>query len=284
MFSEEVDSVKLNQYLHEIQKKVQYAYEFDGVRYVRTDQEFELVGDSIQELMYEFFQCKGSYDYSIDIKHVGDVCSSDGKVRIINWNFQYSDKTYTYFGFVMHKVRNGDVEVYRLTDSKVEVRNFEDKVFAADNWYGALYYFIMPAFDGKKKRYILFGWDGNDQFSTKKIIDVLSFKRSGEPEFGDNIFVKNNRKNKRLVFEYSSKVNMLLRYDEEEELIVFDHLTPIKNSFKGNYQFYGPDGTYDAFKMQNSYWVFQDDVILKNKDLQKKSSTEPSGSDQFYKK
>ena len=68
----------------------------------------------------------------------------------------------------------------------------------------------------------------------------------------------------RIVFEYSSEVAMTLRYDENLGKIVFDHLAPLHPIYHEVYQFYGPDGSYDAFEFREGIWVKQEDVDARN--------------------
>ena len=53
-------------------------------------------------------------------------------------------------------------------------------------WIGALYYSLTPFKRGKKDYYLLLGWDGNDERSNRKIMDVLSISKS--LTFGAPIF------------------------------------------------------------------------------------------------
>ena len=41
------------------------------------------------------------------------------------------------------------------------------------DWYGALYYKIIPFENGNKTEYLLLGWDGGTAGSNYKILDVL---------------------------------------------------------------------------------------------------------------
>jgi hypothetical protein len=70
----------------------------------------------------------------------------------------------------------------------------------------------------------------------------------------------------RVVFEYSARVSMSLRYDAAKKRIVFDHLSPAKPSFEGNYEFYGPDFSYDAFAFIDNYWVLEENIDIRNRE------------------
>ena len=50
-------------------------------------------------------------------------------------------------------------------------------------------------------------------------------------------------------------------------MIIMDHLAPEDSRFEGQYQFYGPDFSYDALEFKKGEWVFQRDVFAKNRSL-----------------
>ena len=98
----------------------------------------------------------------------------------------------------------------------------------ADQWYGALYYEIVPAKVKRRNHYLLLGWDGGDLFVNRKVIDVLSFSSSGVPRFGKSVFKFKKDRKKRVVFEFSYMATMRLFYDDDIDMVVFEHMTPIK--------------------------------------------------------
>ena len=60
---------------------------------------------------------------------------------------------------------------------------------------------------------------------------------------------------------------MALNFDAKEKMIVMDHLAPEDSRFEGQYQFYGPDFSYDALKFKKGAWIFERDVFAKNRSL-----------------
>jgi hypothetical protein len=57
---------------------------------------------------------------------------------------------------------------------------------------------------------------------------------------------------------------MLLNYLPKEGTIVFDHLAPPDPAMKASMEMYGPDMSYDGFKLVNGRWKFLEDLQLKN--------------------
>jgi len=68
----------------------------------------------------------------------------------------------------------------------------------------------------------------------------------------------------RILFEYSARVQMSLRWIDSKKMIVFDHLSPTKASLTGNYQYYGPDFSFDALRFENGTWELVEDVDVRN--------------------
>jgi hypothetical protein len=110
--------------------------------------------------------------------------------------------------------------------------------------------------------YTLIGWDGNNKLTTRKFVDVLYFKSNGDPVFGKDVFKFPRKNPKRLMFEYSSEVSMSLKYNESENRIVYSHLSANQEGelLEGQYQFYGPDGSFDALELKKDKWVTVEDV------------------------
>jgi hypothetical protein len=111
---------------------------------------------------------------------------------------------------------------------------------------------------------VLLGWKGNTVKSNKKVIEVLSFKND-RPVFGHTVFDGNGKTRKRVVFEYTRQASMLLNYDEDQHLIVFDHLSPPDKKLTGKYDFYGPDLSYDGYRFTNGRWRYVENLDMKNK-------------------
>ena len=66
-------------------------------------------------------------------------------------------------------------ELIPLIDNSANIRNPEHADLDAKNWYGSLIYDIIYVKNSGRKFYTILSYDLNDQFSRKKIIDVLYF-------------------------------------------------------------------------------------------------------------
>jgi len=192
--------------------------------------------------------------------------SPDKQVRVFTWDVEAEDKTHTFYGFIQaYNRKSKKFEVYELKDKSEGMKDPENAILDNTKWFGAYYYQIAEAKYKKKKQYVLLGWDGNNRMSNKRVIDVLYFDSKGFPKFGDGIFTKENGKIvKRIIFQYTAGVFMSLRYDEEKKVIVFDHLSPSNPNLEGQYEFYGPDFTYDMLEFKDGKWQYVKNVDAKN--------------------
>lgn len=213
----------------------------------------------------------GAFEYRFDsVVTMARLYSPDKKFRLLNWNLRLDDGTYRYFCIIQTPT-----ELIELKDKTTDIKSPETAVLDKEKWYGAHYYQIVQAGKRKKRYYLLLGWKGNDRLTTQKVIEVLSFNKKQEPVFGAKVFDypdKEDRKadlfkkNKtRIIFEHSAEVSMSLRYHPEDDQIVFDHLSPRSSDLKGQYQYYGPDMSYDRFRRKRSRWIYEEDVDIRNK-------------------
>ena len=214
----------------------------------------------------ETFALKASFTHPFSkLKSVGIIDSPDNKLRIVNWNVEQSDQTQLYYGFVLvEDSKKKNVVVTEFIDNSQNLPPRSDEVLEADNWYGALYYKIIPIQKSGKTMYTLLGWDGNNSMSTIKLIDVLYFAGS-KIKLGSPIFKMNGEIHKRVFFEHAKKTIMSLKYEEEYKRIIFDHLSPESPNLEGLRSFYVPDFSYDAFIFQSGKWQLMEDVIGVNK-------------------
>ncbi len=253
-----------------------------------------------------------SFKYPFDsLKNVARLYAPDESFRIINWNLALENGTFEYFGFIQVKAGGGlDYRVYELKDKSSEIESPETMLLTNDRWFGALYYKIIPHKVKDKEYYTLLGWDGNNNISKKKLIDVLSFKSSGKPQFGAAVFKKFKDKEKivRIIFEFSARASMTLRFEKqylhviaqskdkktskekvrEEPMIIFDNLVPLDSRLNANpadligqYQFYVPEtNVLNGFTLKDGKWYFVRDIDARNVKEPKKKKTKAKNQPQ----
>jgi hypothetical protein len=229
------------------------------------------------------------------LKDVSVLDSKDGKLRIVTWNIFKNDGTHLYFGYLFvnneKKVKTGlfrshvekEYAHFKLLDRSMLIKNPETHVGTPDKWYGMLYYSLIDC-DGF---YTLLGYDPNDKLTSRKFIDVLSFKTDGTPIFGKDVFSVERKSPKRLMFEYSSEVSMSLKYDEKRRQIVYSHLASRQpgDLLEGQFQYYGPDGSFDALELGkdrwgNLRWELVEDIDARNERSANDDAAKPDPSKQ----
>ncbi len=211
-------------------------------------------------------------------KDVSLLMAPDKKFRIITWNIIKEDQTHVFFGFIQVKnsktVKKGffkkettpQYDLFPLLDKSATVKTPENYVADPSKWFGMLYVDCIKSDD---EFYTLIAWDGNDKLTQRKFIDVLYFKPDGTPIFGKDVFKFPGKFAKRIMFEYASEVAMSLKYNANRKQIIFSHLAPngLDPTLEGQYQYYGPDGSFDALEMKKGKWVYEPAIdIRKDKD------------------
>lgn len=223
--------------------------------------------DIFKAKLERVLQNEASLTYSFSkLSTVGFIDSPDKIVRVINWNVEQDDLSQRYYGFVIRKDKRR--KKYYVTELKEDQFGISQptEVVTSGNWYGALYYKIIPVKKGSRVIYTLLGWDGNTSLSNIKLVDAMYFTGK-EVKFGTPIFRINKELKNRLFYEHSEKTTMVLRYEEDRKRIMMDHLAPEAPSLKGFRSFYVPDLSYDALKFEKGKWVLHEDVIGVNDEL-----------------
>ena len=218
---------------------------------------------------------QGSFAYPFDsLKKITVLPSPDNSFRIFSWGLPSDDGTYRFFGAIQMATRDGKLKLFPLID---ETASISDANLVTNNkkWYGARYYEIVPVLNaGKTAYYVLLGWKGNNDKTSKKVIEVLSFSQD-QATFGKAVLEasKGGPMKNRIVFEYNKLNSMTLTLDKSTNMIVFDHLAPFSPDMAGNFEFYASDLSFDAYKLINGRLKLVENIELKN---------DPSAMDEFY--
>jgi hypothetical protein len=250
------------EYLHKAERFLNIR--FDSLAYAENDFRREAINQTIMKKFRSLLRHESAFNYPFDsVSHVGIIRSADQKVKIYNWNVPYEGGYHVYHCFIQYRTKDS-LMTFELKDCSEQIESPEKKVLHKDKWFGALYYTIIP----KKGRfgetcYTLLGYDPNNYLTNRKIIDVLHFNKDHQPVFGADIFKNQRSVSKRVVFEYSEFATMTLQYDEQKDMIVYDHLAPSHPKYEGQYEFYGPDFSYDGLKYEQGIWNTYYDLDLR---------------------
>ena len=243
-------------------KQISYKMVNDSIEPERYNASYKLIKTLLTALKTPY-----SFDFTFDsVKSISIQSSSDKRFRIFSWHVMNNDGSYRYYGTIQMNKPDGKLELLPLIDYTSVFKNPSDSITTNDKWFGAQYYKIIPVLNNVPiPYYVLLGWKGNTIKSTKKIIEILYFK-DGKAHFGMPVFDgdPDNLKKKRIIFEYDRRASMFLNYEPTTNTIVFDHLAPPDPQLKGKFELYGPDFSYDGFKLVNGRWKFVQDLELKN--------------------
>jgi hypothetical protein len=236
-------------------------------------QKLEVNGKFVKTLVGAL-KTPNSFAFTFDsLKNISVIKSPDQAFRVLSWYVQLENGTYRYYGAIQMNTKNGPLKLYPLID---QTENLNDPNIITNNqkWFGARYYEIVPVTSGNRlPYYVLLGWKGNTQITTKKVIEILSFDKDNLT-FGAPVFDGKELKGKnRMIFEYAKSNAMTLKTDLKAGIIVFDHLASFDPEIKDKFEYYGSDGTFDGFKIIGGKLKLQEDLTLNN---------DPNTSDELY--
>jgi len=265
LFSSTVFSQKNDTKLRE--KEQELSLLLNELRSTKGDDKINELNEKFRKEFGKALEIDGSFEFPFTaLRSIGKIHSQDKLVRVITWNIQYEDLSHNYFSFIMKKDdRRNRIYTTELQRVKQPFRMIADQSVTQDNWYGALYYGIVDVERRNRTYYTLLGYDANNQASSIKLVDVLYFTGS-KPNFGYPFFSTNEGRERRVIFEHSNKATMSLKYDDEREKIIFDHLTPESPGLREFRSHYIPDMSYDALNWDGKQWVLEEDIIAINKE------------------
>jgi hypothetical protein len=192
------------------------------------------------------------------LRTISRLYAPDSTFRIFTWQVSRDADVHRRHGAIQMRTADGSLKLFPLIDRSIIIKNQEDTVTNHEWWIGAIYYKILKNSYNNKSYYTLLGYDENSIRSTKKRMEVLSFDAKGNPVFGGPFFTFEKdtvRKpiQTRYSIEYKKNGNARIVYDDELDMIIFDHLISESNEPAKKYT-YIPDGDYEGFKWSNGKW------------------------------
>ncbi len=271
-----------------VRKEKDIAQALDNLRKSKGKSETELNNINLISELKEIFNNPNIFNYNFTLlTTMSTIMPEDKSFRLFNWNIEDEQQNHTHYCFLVKKGRGGKNKVYQFKEDKITLPPRPKGYVSPYKWYGALYYKIITKKVGNKTLYTIFGYNGNNRNSNKKILDVFWFKgkslRIGYPLFQDERDLE--KLNYRVFFEFSDKATISLKYLADIDKIVFDHLSPETPKLKGMYEYYVPDMTYDAYFWEDGFWHYQVDIIVGNpkKISRRVYSIDPETGEETYK-
>ena len=249
-------------------------------------------------LLFRTLERPESYDYPFDsLQTVSILRAEDNTFRMFTWQIEnrsqpgqyYGPTQHYYFGLVQRRYENPETKaieyiVIPLVEMNEIPAGVENMVLDNDSWLGGLYYppryhegiprgrfKYYEAVPGERDKsikrkqdyYILLGWNGLDQRSNLKFVDVMTFDPADKTRiiFGANVFYFDPVVPKfRALFQYSEYAPFSLNFSHvkaglwgKKRMIVYDHLASPKAGERKLTEIWdmGPDGSYDALVYRN---------------------------------
>ena len=221
----------------------------------------KLLIEDVEELL----TMKGSFEYIFEIDQLSIIKSPNKKFNFYTWVVPFEDGTFEYYGYIqMKKKRKRELFFVKLVDQSAQTPNEQHKTFTDGNWFGALYSEIVMTKYQKKNYYTLLGWDGNNNKSSKRVVEILYFNENMQPIFGAPILKMNDGTRNRMILEYSKQASISIKYDPEKKHIIFDHLEPLDGIEYGMFEFYVPSLSYDGLTFKNGKWRLVENLPVYN--------------------
>lgn len=225
--------------------------------------------NAMEEKLLEMAAVSGDKDVFLDdyaFWKFSKIISPDQRFRLITWNAPLQNGEHIYFGVIwIWSETEGRFFAIPLKDSQRDGDKWDARYFEADQWPGALYYEIIPCKSKRKKEvdtYTLLGWDGRDNMTNAKVLDVIKIISNEKVRFGEGLFETPTGTKKRLMFQYADEVSASFKYYPKKKAIVMDHLSPKNAMMEGIYADYGPDGTYDLYQWEKGKWKLYSNIDI----------------------
>jgi len=208
------------------------------------------------KILVQALKHENSFDFPFErVRSVSIQYAPDSTFRIFSWQLYVDINEYHYYGTI--QMNQPKLKLYPLVDRSEEVEDPYMDILEPKNWYGSLIYNIKSFDTEEGKKYLLFGFDGYRFFTKRKIIDVLAFEDDkailGAPVFEaeDSTIVN------RFILEYSADARVKMNWNDDLNMVAFDHLVEMASPYKGQGNMYIPDGDMDGLNFENGIWRYK---------------------------
>jgi len=200
-----------------------------------------------------------SFYYPFDtLETISKLYAPDNSFRIFTWQMVVNENLVRQHGAIQMNTKDGSLKLFPLVDKSDVTTKVADTIGDNKGWIGAVYYKMIETKNNDQTFYTLLGYDENNIRSNRKIIEVLSFN-DGVPTFGGRYFSFDQDSVKkpgasRYIMEYKKDAGPRLTYDNDLQMIVFEHMESETNEPNKKWT-YVPDGDYEGFKWVSGKWM-----------------------------
>jgi hypothetical protein len=225
-----------------------------------------LSADSVfTRVLVRALKSKNSFQFPFDsLQTVSILYSPDSVFRIFTWQLVINENVIRQHGAIQMKTVDGSLKLYPLIDKSDVTSNVADTIGNNYGWIGAIYYKIILKKTGNQNYYTLLGFDENNIRSSRKIIEVLTFKND-EPIFGGSYFSGEkadgfSKWQSRYIMEYKKEAGPRMNYDKDMDMIIVEHLVSESAEPKKKWTLVG-DGDYEGFVWKGNKWMHVEKVF-----------------------
>lgn len=240
-------------------------FSYDIVNAREAGQRFR-ADSSFTKMLVRALKVKNSFHYPFDsLQSISRIYAPDNSFRIFTWQVEKDETFNRQHGAIQINTPDGSLKLFPLIDRSEVIESPLDTTMNNKWWIGNIYYRIILKESNGKKFYTLLGYDEYTMKVTRKWIDVLSFDDKGEPVFGQPLFSFKEdsvpvKTQTRFVLDFRKEGRARVQYDDEMDMILFDHLVSETNEPNKKYTLI-PDGDYEGFKWSNGQWVHVNKVF-----------------------
>ncbi len=239
-------------------------YSFKIIQGINADD--RLSADSVfTRILVRALKTKNAFHYPFDsLQTVSILYSPDSVFRIFTWQLVINQNVIRQHGAIQMKTTDGSLKLFPLIDKSDVTSNVADTIGNNYGWIGAIYYKIILKKSGNQNYYTLLGFDENNIRSSRKIIEVLSFVNN-QPVFGGSYFSGEkadgfSKWQSRYIMEYKKEAGPRLKYDEDLDMIIVEHLVSESNQPNKKWTLVG-DGDYEGFVWKGNKWMHVEKVF-----------------------
>ncbi|MEN9382388.1 MAG: hypothetical protein RI940_1271 [Bacteroidota bacterium] len=201
-----------------------------------------------------------SFNYTFDsLKTVSQIISPDKKFKIFSWQLKLNDDTCLQRAALQMNTPDGKLKLLPFFDRSETFDAPEIEICNRKKWMGAIYYDIVLTENNNTKFYTLLGFDDFNNFTSRKVIEVIRFEKD-EPIFGGNYFTYPKDETypdapvERFVYYYKKGSNAYIKYNSESKQIILSELSSTNNDLKMKSTLV-PTGNEVFFTWKNGKWV-----------------------------
>lgn len=233
---------------------------FNRVKQAQNDSSRRLLNDSITDELSRTLTLPDAFTYAFDsVSYLGKVLGTDKKIRVYTWDIPLER------GFLYNcAIQKNDGSVFWLHQRDTTYMPDKKSVIYPANWYGALYYKVIAYKYRHQNVYLLVGISRYRRETNVKMVDVLSFDKTGHVVLGMPIFHgRENEISDRLVYEFDWETDMHLDYNRRRHRLELDHLSPMRHIAADEMTF-GPDMSVDGYVRKRHGWFYRSDLHVRN--------------------